>query len=168
MTLCITWSDDRIAELTKLHAEGFSSSQIAFKLGGTTRNACIGKIHRLGLAPPEKKIQSSAPRAPRTTKHKPTEPKIKFRIVDGGGGTFRMIKSKYSADIIALRCVEVVPKNKGLLELERFDCRYPTRGGDDGEPITFCGHPTFNDTSWCIQHHALCMTPPRPYHRGAA
>lgn len=43
------WSEERISELKRMWAEGWSASQIAHKLGGTTRNAIIGKVHRLGL-----------------------------------------------------------------------------------------------------------------------
>lgn len=44
------WSEERVQLLRKLWAEGLSASQIAKQLGGVTRNAVIGKVHRLGLA----------------------------------------------------------------------------------------------------------------------
>jgi GcrA cell cycle regulator len=44
------WNDDRIEQLKSLWAEGLSASQIARALGDVTRNAVIGKVHRLGLA----------------------------------------------------------------------------------------------------------------------
>lgn len=43
------WTDERVESLTRLWAEGFSARQIAEKLGGVTRNAVIGKAHRLNL-----------------------------------------------------------------------------------------------------------------------
>src|SRR5205085_6698739 len=64
------WTDDRVASLKKLWLEGLSASQIAKQLGGVTRNAVIGKVHRLGLsgraapAAPARTI-FKAPRAPR-------------------------------------------------------------------------------------------------------
>jgi GcrA cell cycle regulator len=66
-----TWTDERTALLKRLHAEHHSYSYIAKMLGGVTRNAVCGKIHRLGLALP---VQPSAPKkmvappAPRTPK----------------------------------------------------------------------------------------------------
>ncbi|MEM0907525.1 MAG: GcrA family cell cycle regulator, partial [Pseudomonadota bacterium] len=45
----MSWTDERIEELRKLWADGLSASQIADSLGGVSRNAVIGKIHRLGL-----------------------------------------------------------------------------------------------------------------------
>ncbi len=44
------WTDERVASLKKLWLEGLSASQIAKQLGGVTRNAVIGKVHRLGLS----------------------------------------------------------------------------------------------------------------------
>src|ERR1700737_2258139 len=46
----MSWNDERVETLKKLWGEGFSASQIAAQLGGVTRNAVIGKVHRLGLA----------------------------------------------------------------------------------------------------------------------
>jgi len=46
----MAWTEDRVAILTKLWADGLSASQIAKELGEVTRNAVIGKVHRLGLS----------------------------------------------------------------------------------------------------------------------
>ena len=46
----MAWTDDRVATLRKMWADGQSASQIATALGGVTRNAVIGKVHRLGLS----------------------------------------------------------------------------------------------------------------------
>ena len=46
----MSWTDERVELLKKLWADGLSASQIATKLGEVTRNAVIGKVHRLGLA----------------------------------------------------------------------------------------------------------------------
>ena len=46
----VPWSDDRVTALSKLWQDGLSASQIAKQLGGVTRNAVIGKVHRLGLS----------------------------------------------------------------------------------------------------------------------
>src|ERR1041385_458667 len=56
------WTDERVAQLTKLWADGLSASQIAAELGGITRNAVIGKVHRLGLSGRAKSPSSSSPR----------------------------------------------------------------------------------------------------------
>src|SRR3954465_4462119 len=58
----LTWSDDRVEQLKKLWESGLSASQIAAELGSVTRNAVIGKVHRLGLSGRAKAPSSAAPR----------------------------------------------------------------------------------------------------------
>ena len=107
MTLCITWSDDRIAELKKHHEDGLSCSQIAFKLGGTTRNAVIGKVHRLGLVAPAKPGKPNIPRAPRKPgpKNKGHHHAV-FRIISANGNSnaMRVVKT-VASESFKLRCV---------------------------------------------------------------
>ena len=67
----MSWTDERVEMLKKLWADGLSASQIAAELGGITRNAVIGKVHRLGLSGRAKSPSSAAPRPrkPRTHTH---------------------------------------------------------------------------------------------------
>src|SRR6201990_2187695 len=67
----LTWSDDRVEQLKKLWEGGLSASQIAAELGNVTRNAVIGKVHRLGLSGRAKSPSSAAPRPrkPRPAQH---------------------------------------------------------------------------------------------------
>src|ERR1700754_2085357 len=58
----ISWTDERVELLKRLWSEGLSASQIAAELGGITRNAVIGKVHRLGLSGRAKPPSSSVPR----------------------------------------------------------------------------------------------------------
>ena len=62
------WSDDRVEQLKSLWTEGLSASQIARALGGVTRNAVIGKVHRLGLAGRASPSRSERPRMPMAPK----------------------------------------------------------------------------------------------------
>src|SRR2546428_3630468 len=57
----LTWTDDRVEQLKKLWESGLSASQIAAELGNVTRNAEIGKVHRLGLSGRAKSPSSAAP-----------------------------------------------------------------------------------------------------------
>ena len=67
----MSWTDERVELLKKLWGEGLSASQIAARLGqGITRNAVIGKVHRLNLSGRAQPPRSTVPRAPR----KPREP----------------------------------------------------------------------------------------------
>src|SRR4029078_1262261 len=62
------WSDDRVEQLKTLWTEGLSASQIARARGGVTRNAVIGKVHRLGLAGRASPSRSERPRLPMAPK----------------------------------------------------------------------------------------------------
>lgn len=59
----VTWNDERVEQLTKLWAEGRSASQIAAEIGGVSRNAVIGKVHRLGLSGRVKAPSATGPRS---------------------------------------------------------------------------------------------------------
>jgi len=58
----LTWSHNRVEQLKKLWEAGLSASQIAAELGNVSRNAVIGKVHRLGLSGRAKRLSSAAPR----------------------------------------------------------------------------------------------------------
>src|SRR6201993_369506 len=64
----LNWTDDRVEQLKSLWTEGLSASQIARALGGVTRNAVIGKVHRLGLAGRASPSRSERPRLPMAPK----------------------------------------------------------------------------------------------------
>jgi len=65
------WTEERVAELKKLWAEGHSASQIAKRLGSVTRNAVIGKVHRLGNSPAGATPSRPVKRPPRLAQPKP-------------------------------------------------------------------------------------------------
>src|SRR5437870_9220446 len=65
----MSWTDERVETLKKLWTDGLSASQIAAELGGITRNAVIGKVHRLGLSGRAKSPSSSAPRPRKARAH---------------------------------------------------------------------------------------------------
>src|ERR1700687_3104374 len=93
----MTWTEERVESLKKLWGEGLSASQIAAELGGITRNAVIGKVHRLGLSGSDKSTSSGAPRPrqARATSYMPrcdprqygSRPRLRDR--GGGAGTDR-------------------------------------------------------------------------------
>ena len=57
----LTWSHNRVEQLKKLCEAGLSASQIAAELGNVSRNAVIGKVHRLGLSGRGKSLSLAAP-----------------------------------------------------------------------------------------------------------
>lgn len=82
----MSWTDERVETLKKMWAEGQSASQIAKELGGVTRNAVIGKVHRLGLSnrvgggagadEDEDQAAAPAPAAARTEPVRAPEPPV--------------------------------------------------------------------------------------------
>ena len=90
----IQWSDDRVEKLKSLWQEGLSASQVAHALGDVTRNAVIGKVHRLGLAG-----RDSEPRKPAASACK-TAPNASLPRANpnGGGGTAVHIRRRKLRD----------------------------------------------------------------------
>lgn len=79
----MAWTDERIDQLKKLWEKGNTASQIAEELGGVSRNAVIGKAHRLGLKSRPSPVKSGNKKAktPRKTKEKTVKPKTKTAAV---------------------------------------------------------------------------------------
>ena len=59
------------------------------------------------------------------------------------------------AAALQLRCVGIAPRHLSLLDLAPDDCRYPYGGDEDGETITYCGHPRRKNSSYCGAHFRL-------------
>ena len=153
-----TWTEDRVAELTRLYADGYSASLIApiLKL---TRNAVLGKVHRLGLVSPEGKKRTNGVRAPRQPA-KLHAPKIRIVPANANSNAMRVLGKTTHAEY-RLRCVEIEPRNLSLMDLDTGDCRYPY-GGDEDDDAKFCGHPAVAGSSYCRPHHDLCWVKPIP------
>ena len=70
----LPWTDERVELLKKLWSDGLSASQIAAHMGGVTRNAVIGKVHRLGLSGRAKTSTAPAQPRPRKPARPPSHP----------------------------------------------------------------------------------------------
>ena len=153
----MSWTDERVETLKKLWAEGHSASQIAAELGGVTRNAVIGKVHRLGLAGRAKSPSSAAPRPrkPRAPSHLMRVPRTSMR-----GNT--ALAHAYDLDIEPEPELvdNVIPlgQRRSLLELTEETCRWPI--GDPGTPdFFFCGGPTITSLPYCAYHSRVAYQP---------
>jgi GcrA cell cycle regulator len=137
----MTWTDERTDRLRELYAEGHSCGYIARDIGGLTRNAIIGKIHRLGLRRPEG-ADTNEPKEPR-----------RRRIMDIALPRLPIGKNHDG---------RAIPKTqrKSLLELRVRDCRFPF--GEPGYPgFFFCGAPTVNLRPYCAIHcRIVYLVPP--------
>jgi GcrA cell cycle regulator len=174
MTNC--WTEDRVAILKKLWTEGLSASQIAKQLGGVTRNAVIGKVHRLGLAgraAPSRPIKRIT--VPIVRVRAPLEPSA----VDGAAIAAKLNRVKASLTAAnALPDVAVSaeaapqmikpPKPKarvvregeiiGVLQLGPNMCKWPI--GDPGDSdFGFCGSQCGSAAVYCEEHAAIAFQP---------
>ena len=137
------WTQERVELLRKLWLEGLSAAQVAAELGaGVTRNAVIGKIHRLGLAERGKPANTTRPRAPRPARQTTGEAVSR---VNGGAmvvGNVALAVAPRPVVAPALRPEEevVVPMTMRvtLMELRETMCHWPL--GDPTTPeFRFCG-----------------------------
>lgn len=135
------WTPAHDDALRKWRGEHFTAAEIAPQINrefktGYSRNAVIGRLHRLGLTTLTIGNGPKKIRAPREYQPRPR----------------RAITPKFSPEEVILRCVEIVPRNLSLIELEPNDCRYPYGDG----PFMFCGHPKMEGSSYCFPHFHLC------------
>ena len=144
------WTEERVETLKTLWLDGLSASQIAKQLGGVTRNAVIGKVHRLGLSGRATPSQPSAalrparaprPLAPMVQRRTPvvTEPRRQpptvpaiDRIEERGGAT--------------------------VLTLGAHMCKWPI-GDPSSSEFTFCGRRSQDERPYCIEHARLAYQP---------
>lgn len=178
----MSWTDERVEILKKMWGEGQSASQIAKELGGVTRNAVIGKVHRLGLsnrasttttaAKPETEAPKKAAPAAKTPEPKP-EPAAKpasveepaplparKQIIPAG----QPLPPQPSANEISPEAlakvseVEKKAKKLTLMELTERTCKWPV-----GDPATddfwFCGLPVQQGKPYCEAHVGVAFQP---------
>lgn len=159
----MAWTDERVETLKKLWADGLSASQIAKQLGGVTRNAVIGKVHRLGLsgrAAPSRPVRrpvarpaaartprpaaaaTPAPRAPADTAAAPAPAPAPVQTLPAPVDAKRMANGEY-ATVLTLR--------EGM-------CKWPIGDPSDAE-FRFCGRSTRPGGAYCEAHAQLAYQP---------
>ncbi|WP_419321192.1 GcrA family cell cycle regulator [Caulobacter sp. ErkDOM-E] len=133
------WNEERTAVLKKLWLEGMSASQVARQLGGVSRSAVIGKVHRLGITARETPLR---PRA--SSARSPS--RIPVRTRQANAIAPARIPVIRAAPII----VDLEPTS-GILGLEIHSCRWPI-GNPDQNDFGFCGREKPKRASYCDQH----------------
>lgn len=133
------WTEEKVALLTELAPKSKSVREIAV-IFGLTRNAIIGKAHRIGIQLP---VGRSGP--PRSANY---VPRTRNR---GTGLSFR---SKFAKPprIIAVG-EQPSSLNIAFDDLRRDHCRFPAT---DDAPYFFCGNPKAIGSSYCPHHHVVC------------
>lgn len=149
------WTDERVELLKKLWLDGLSASQIAKQLGGVTRNAVIGKVHRLGLSgratpsqPQRTLFKAPRPARPAVTAQprRPTEP------------------SPPQLPVQAFYPEE--PGSATVLTLGAHMCKWPI-GDPSTDAFTFCGRRS-SDGPYCVEHARVAYQPQQKKGRSSA
>jgi len=166
----MSWTDDRVEQLKQHWLEGLSASKIASLLGdGLTRNAIIGKVHRLGLAG-RAKSPSSTPVRPRpvshAASHRPSAPRppVAPRIVRGATALAIASPAMVDPEPETFESV-VLPMSLRvtIVELKEAMCRWPL--GDPSSPeFRYCGSPALGGP-YCAHHAALAYQAPHERRR---
>jgi GcrA cell cycle regulator len=161
------WAPEHSDALREHLAWGLSFSEAARRINekfGTeySRNAAIGRAKRLGLVGAGRPNTPARVIPPRL--ERPYDPPA--RESKSTSTAFRWPAPEMGkAEPVNLRCVEIEPRHLSLVELEHGDCRYPYGGDEEGEAITFCGHPRRTGSSYCTPHFHLSRDPIAPPER---
>lgn len=182
----MSWTDERVELLKKMWGEGQSASQIAKELGGVTRNAVIGKVHRLGLsnrntasasasdakpakekpapkpkAAPKPKPAAAAKPEPKTEAAAPAEATPLRRQIIPAGQPLppQPSANEISAEALAkVNEVEKKAKKLTLMELTERTCKWPV-GDPATEDFWFCGLPVQTGKPYCEAHVGVAFQP---------
>jgi GcrA cell cycle regulator len=180
----MSWTDERVDKLKELWAEGMSASQIAKVMGGVTRNAVIGKVHRLGLsnragpggeeaARPAEPVVVAKP-APAPAAEPVPEPALapadEALPAPAARRTAPVIRDatqprapgaptpEEEAARATLAEIEKFARRISLLELTERTCKWPI-GDPTEEDFAFCGLACVPGKPYCQYHVAVAFQP---------
>ena len=161
----MTWNDERVDALKKLWADGLSASQIAGRLGGVTRNAVIGKVHRLGLAGRATTSRMKSHRSPRVRAAQAAKRMMRARPPVGNSPLRNLYLGETEPYVPAAEEL-VIPLNerKYIQTLTESCCRWPI--GDPQQPeFHFCGKKKIPGLPYCEVHARRAFQPPQARRR---
>ncbi len=160
----MAWTDERVEQLKKLWSEGLSASQIAGRLGEVTRNAVIGKVHRLGLAG---RATVSRPKALRPRKNvvvRPGAKRNKLQRYQNPGAPregFPNFPAENGLEHFTRSYEELVipmEERASILSLKESSCRWPI-GDPQHDDFHFCGKGRLDGLSYCEFHSRRAFQP---------
>jgi GcrA cell cycle regulator len=138
------WNEEKVSKLKELWGKGNTASQIAEIIGGISRNAVIGKAHRLNLS---SKIKTRNASSNKSFDNNSEENNSKQRLGR---------KSKFKSLLIEK---DFEPENpKKLEELDESSCKWPV-GHPEEQSFYFCGRSSLKDFSYCKLHLLYAYQP---------
>jgi len=156
-----TWTPERIEQLRTHIATGLSCSEIAAEIG-VSRNAVIGKIHRLGLAPgrPGSGLVSGSARedGPRARRSPPSAQRQFLRLIFADRASPSSATNADPTNVTATAYVEST-RPCSLLELAACNCRWPVSNGSV-TPFAFCGNDAVRGFPYCAGHARMAYRIP--------
>ena len=141
----MSWNEEKVAKLKELWGKGNTASQIAEIIGGISRNAVIGKAHRLNLS---SKIKARNTSSNQNFKNSDNE--------DDNLKQRRGRKSRFQSLIINKNFEPENPKK--LEELDESVCKWPV-GHPEEKSFYFCGRSSLKDFSYCKLHLLYAYQP---------
>jgi len=157
------WNEERVELLKKLWADGLSASQVAKQLGGVTRNAVIGKVHRLGLSGRATPSRPARPRAP-VTRAFTGATRRPDPLVERTSEINRHAEATANERLEAMQAETQAldPSERAtVLTLTEHTCKWPI--GDPGQPgFHFCGRGADSGVPYCTDHARLAYQPVQP------
>jgi GcrA cell cycle regulator len=160
----MSWTDERVELLRKLWLDGLSASQIASELSnGITRNAVIGKVHRLGLSGRAKAPTQATPRPRPAKPARPSAPPRQHAPIVRGNLAFALAPRILEAQPAPRAQLEevVIPMSERvtIMELRESMCRWPL--GDPASPdFRYCGSEApIGEGPYCNYHARVAYQP---------
>ena len=140
----MSWNEDKVEKLKELWGKGSTASQIAEIIGGISRNAVIGKAHRLNLSSKIKNRNTSSSQDFNNNSEENNSKQERGR------------QSRFQSLIIEK---DFEPENpKKLEELDESSCKWPV-GHPEEESFYFCGRSSLKDFSYCKLHLLYAYQP---------
>jgi GcrA cell cycle regulator len=170
----MSWTSERVDLLKKLWGDGLSASQIAAELGGVTRNAVIGKVHRLGLSGRAKTQASASQKSRKTAKPTSSDTQTQVEAPQApmpqsiGATALKAETAPAAAPAPKSQPVaELVPiaKRATILTLTERTCKWPI-GDPTSDDFYFCGHASNPGVPYCAHHCRIAYQPASDRRRG--